>query len=142
MVALRLAGRSKKTIILINLASLILIFFQWQDFWQFRLFWRFWRVTLLEMKETNFVDGGQGAEVLLFDADLTVKGLDKVLFDAEGQFSLQTACNVFIGLNRENAVPISSCNSEERFNGDFFVFQSFFFQRTSDGMVGLLFHQC
>jgi len=38
--------------------------------------------------------------VLLFDADLTVKGLDKVLFDAEGQFSLQTACNVFIGFEQ------------------------------------------
>lgn len=42
MAALRFAavitGRSKKTIILINLASLILVFFQWQDFRQFQLF--------------------------------------------------------------------------------------------------------
>ena len=39
-------GRSKKTIILINLASLILVFFQWQDFRQFLVVWRFLLVML------------------------------------------------------------------------------------------------
>mgnify|MGYP006949653467 CR=1 FL=1 len=42
-------------------------------------------------------EGGQGGGGFVVGADLEVEGLDKVLFDAEGQFSLQTACNVFIG---------------------------------------------
>ena len=94
LAALRLAavvtGRSKKTIILINLASLILVFFQWQDFRQFQLFGVFVGDAGLKWRN-HFVDSGQGAEVLPFDADLTVKGLDKVLFDAGGQFRFQTA---------------------------------------------------
>ena len=64
--------------------------------------------------------------MLPFDADLTVKGLDKVLFDAGVSSVFRRPVMSSSVLNRENAVPISSCNSGERFNGDFLSFKPSF----------------